>query len=175
MLFNVAGLLKQPVGATRSYRLDDDAIIGGGEDDRFESIAGRVRMLRTDQGILVEAEIGGDTAAPCSRCLAPANLTVSAAIEEEFYPTNPFDGFSTAAYGEPESADEGDRFYIDDRNMLNLSETARQALSSALPMAPLCRPDCKGICPYCAADRNVEPCDCRAPVGQWQKLIELKR
>lgn len=175
MLFNVAGLLNQSVGAIRSYRLDDEAIIGGGEDDRFESIAGRVRMLRTDQGILVEAEIGAETVATCSRCVDSASLTVSATIEEEFYPTNPFRGFSTTAYAEPESADEGDRHYIDDRNMLNLSEAARQALLSALPMAPLCRPDCRGICPYCAADRNVEPCDCREPVGQWQKLLELKR
>lgn len=175
MLFNVAGLLKQPIGATRSYRLDDEALVGGGEDDRFKSIGGRVWMLRTDQGILVEAEIGGEKVATCSRCVALTSLAVSATIEEEFYSTNPFHSFSTAAYAEPESADEGDRFYIDDRNMLNLSEAARQALLSAVPMAPLCRPDCKGICPYCAADRNVEPCDCPEPMGQWQKLLALKR
>ncbi len=45
-----------------------------------------------------------------------------------------------------------------------------------LPMKPLCRPDCKGLCPRCGADRNVEACGCEVETTdpRWSGLAELK-
>jgi uncharacterized protein len=45
-----------------------------------------------------------------------------------------------------------------DGRKLELSEAAREALLLEVPMAPRCREDCRGLCPVCGADRNVEPC-----------------
>ena len=160
MLINVADILKGPVGATRTYTLEDEITIDGGGGDRFESIAGRVKMLRTDRGILVEAYVHGYTVAICSRCVSSNKMTVSATIEEEFYPTNLFRGIQQVAYPDHDPVFGGECFFVDDRNVLDLSEAARQALVSSKPMAPLCRPDCRGICPRCRIDRNFEGCGC---------------
>jgi uncharacterized protein len=36
-----------------------------------------------------------------------------------------------------------------------------ELLQLEIPLKPLCRPDCRGLCPRCGADRNTTPCDCR--------------
>ncbi len=173
MQFNVAGLLKDRIGATRSYEVDEQSLVSG--QDTFQAVRGPVHMLRTDRGILVRAEISGITSESCSRCLAPATIDASSTVEEEFVPVNSFGNLLYPVAGESEGPADQDEFYIDDRNILTLAEAARQALVSALPMAPLCKPDCLGICPECAADRNVNPCSCaEQPRSEWHELVELK-
>jgi uncharacterized protein len=51
-------------------------------------------------------------------------------------------------------------FWIDLSNNLDASEAIRQGLISETPMAPLCQPDCAGICPECGTNRNTNPCEC---------------
>jgi uncharacterized protein len=55
---------------------------------------------------------------------------------------------------------------------LDVTEVARQHLLLAVPFAPVCRPDCAGLCPVCGADRNTNPCHCtaRLPDPRWQVL-----
>ena len=48
-------------------------------------------------------------------------------------------------------------FTIDDHHQIDLREAIRQNLVLALPIQPLCREDCKGLCPECGRDLNVEP------------------
>jgi uncharacterized protein len=64
---------------------------------------------------------------------------------------------------------------IDSHHIMDLAETIRQHLLLALPIHPLCRPDCAGICPICGAARNREPCSCQAePVDpRWAALASL--
>jgi uncharacterized protein len=50
-------------------------------------------------------------------------------------------------------------FNIDANHMMDLTEPVRQALLVALPMKPLCREDCQGICPQCGANRNEVHCE----------------
>jgi uncharacterized protein len=158
MRFNVAGLLRAGVGATRNYAVEPVTVHDEGE--RFEQVHGPVRMMRTDRGVLVEAAFDATGADVCSRCLMPVVTSLKARIEEEYYPVNPFPG-AGINHERPEATGGLDDtvFLIDDRNEIDLTEAVRQALVAARPMAPLCRPDCRGICPECHADRNVRPCD----------------
>ena len=48
---------------------------------------------------------------------------------------------------------------------LDLRPLVRDALLLELPVAPLCRDDCRGLCPRCGADLNSGPCDCRPSAG----------
>ncbi|MBM3956890.1 MAG: DUF177 domain-containing protein [Gemmatimonadetes bacterium] len=158
MLFNVAGLLSDEVGATRKESLKGERIET--PDGVFDDIAGSVNMLRTDRTVLVTARLTAETVQTCSRCLEPARVALETVIEEEYYPVNAdLVAGARGRVGEGEEA-EDEALVIDDRNMLDLTEVVRQALTAALPLAPLCRPDCAGICPVCARDRNLEPCDC---------------
>ncbi len=43
---------------------------------------------------------------------------------------------------------------------LNLAEVAAEQLALAIPAKPLCRPDCKGLCPRCGQNLNAVACDC---------------
>ncbi len=97
----------------------------------------------------------------CSRCLEPARIHLQVLIEEEFSPLNADLGAGPGrSRTEPGGLPDDEALLIDDKNVLDLSEAVRQALIAAVPMAPLCRPDCAGICPVCSRDRNTEPCNC---------------
>ncbi len=58
---------------------------------------------------------------------------------------------------------------------LDLAPLARDAILLDLPLAPLCREDCAGLCPTCGADRNEEACDCPTEVidPRWVALEAL--
>lgn len=162
---NVATLLREEIGATRSFDVDERVLV----DERathYERVIGQVTLLRTREGVLVAAQLEGRDAASCSRCLRPIDVPVRIEIEEEFYPTV---DIRTGA-GLPAPTDP-DAFRIDAHHVLDLEEAVRQYWAAALPMQPLCRPDCRGLCPRCGADLNEGPCSCPPEVDErWSAL-----
>ena len=69
------------------------------------------------------------------------------------------------------SADDADTSYYHD-DMIDLNELLREQFYLALPMKPLCREECLGLCPQCGSDRNTNPCDCQ-PDWQDPRLAAL--
>lgn len=62
-----------------------------------------------------------------------------------------------------------------ENEQVDLTPLFRDQVILAVPFAPLCREDCKGLCPQCGADRNRETCDCKPPVDpRWAALQNLK-
>ena len=53
-----------------------------------------------------------------------------------------------------------DTFLIDDKHELDLEPAIREYGLLALPMKPLCRTDCRGLCPRCGVNQNFEACAC---------------
>jgi len=100
----------------------------------------------------------------CSRCLDPFPVPVALSLDLLFLPTSAVTG-GQAASGDGEDGeavaddDLGVSFYKDDA--LDLGDIIREQFYLALPMKPLCRPDCKGLCPVCGINRNRETCGCR--------------
>ena len=93
----------------------------------------------------------------CSRCLEPFTIPVNAQFDLLFLPVA-----DAGAEAERELGDDdvGVSFYKDDQ--IDLGEVMREQFYLALPMKPLCREDCQGLCPVCGKNRNVEPCTCTA-------------
>jgi uncharacterized protein len=58
---------------------------------------------------------------------------------------------------------------------INLTPEVLRTLFAELPMKPLCREDCRGLCPHCGADLNLGQCACasREPDPRWDKLSAL--
>jgi uncharacterized protein len=156
--FNVAQLLKEPIGATRDY-----AVAAPVEDLVPEEVTaatplrGHVHLLRTDRGILVEGELRGSLVVPCSRCLADVAAPIAIQIEDIFQPTVDVVRGTFIPVDEEDTA-----LLINEQHILDLSEVLRQNLLLAVPMQPLCRPDCAGLCPTCGADLNEGSCECEA-------------
>ena len=162
MLFNVATLLREPVGSTRNYVLDPEEPVH----------RGTVRLLRTPDGVLVEAHADLLLDAACSRCLTPFSYPEHIHFEEIYY--QQVDLKTGARMEEPEDED---AFRIGLDNTIDISEAVRQYSDVAAEMQPLCRPDCPGICPVCGQDLTLGECDCdRAPTdARWAALAALKR
>ena len=135
LLINVAQLLKEPVGSRDSHVLDE--IIEG---QAIIPVTGKVMLIRTGRGILVQAELTVELELVCSRCLKNFLYPVSFTIEEEVLPVTTVD--SGLAFPMPENPD---GFIIDSNNILDIGELIRQYALLNLPMKPLCQPDCAGI------------------------------
>jgi uncharacterized protein len=89
---------------------------------------------------------------PCSRCLRPARAAIGVELEEEALPS------VDLLTGVPLSSDEEpDVLRLDDHHELDLEPLIREAVSLAEPIAPLCRPDCPGLCEVCGADLASDP------------------
>jgi uncharacterized protein len=120
-------------------------------DLRLESFSGGLRARGR-----VEAPWHGI----CRRCSTPvlgvANVTVNERFVDAGYPPD-------------------DEAYAIEDDFVDLAPLVHDAIFLDLPLAPLCREDCQGLCPYCGADLNDERCDCQGPVDpRWAMLDELR-
>jgi uncharacterized protein len=168
MLYNVAQLLKEPIGSTREYQLQETFSRPQRITDR---VHGLVHLMRTHQGVLVTAELDIAVTLTCSRCLDPFTRLSAIAIEEEFFPT--VDINTGRSIPLPEDAEGA--LLIDSRHTLDLSEVLRQYVITDEPMKPLCQEDCHGLCQICGVNQNQGYCDCRSREANspWGKLAAM--
>lgn len=168
--FNVATLLKEPIGSTREYDIEGAVLID--DEPRSEPVAGSARLLRTKHGVLVSSHLEGAAHEVCSRCLADVAVPLDLNIEEEFFST--IDLRTGAPLPAP---DDAEAFRISAEHTLDLEEAVRQAWAVSLPMQPLCRPDCRGLCPRCGQDLNLGACSCppEEEDERWTALRQLVR
>jgi uncharacterized protein len=104
----------------------------------------------------------------CGRCLEPFTLPVDSEFDLRYQP-------HTENTGEGEREVEEDdlttAFYTNDE--IDLGQLMTEQFYLALPMKPLCRPDCKGLCPTCGVNWNRETCNC-ATTWEDPRLAALK-
>ncbi len=168
MEINVSQQLKAPIGTERVYDIDSVVdVLGIGVATRFK---GSVKLIRTNRGILVQGTLHGQVPVECSRCLKVFDYPLSISLEEEYFPV--IDVNSGTALEIP---DEPGSFTIDEHHILDLTEAIRQNALLAIPMKPLCREDCEGLCQTCGKDLNQGQCDCsKAEIDpRWSKLLDL--
>ena len=147
LVWNIAGLLGEGVGAMRDYAFDD-VTIDLGEDLRLaRPISGRVHLARTNRGLLVDADVTAALATECARCLRPITVPISAEFEQEALPS--IDLQSGAPIAADPADEEDDVIRLTDHHELDLEQSIREAIQLAEPIAPLDREDCPGLCVVC--------------------------
>jgi len=102
--------------------------------------------------------------AVCGRCLVECEGDVIADVDHELFSTDPtIDPLA-------------DFSYLVETDEIDLEPLVTDAIVLELPLAPLCRPDCAGLCPICAINRNEARCDCESsPTDQrWAILDRLR-
>ncbi len=181
LIFNVAQLMKEAVGATRSamvvadlYGLvpdlgqDADALRASESADQPE-LRGPVRLMRTGEGVLVQGHLSAELTMPCVRCLEPVPVPIDVDLEEIYSPTM---DILTGRAAAPEEEDRA--LWIDEHHILDLREVLRQDVLVVIPMHPICREDCLGLCPTCGRNLNEGTCDCAPePDPRWAGLTAL--
>ena len=170
MQINVAQLLRASIGSVKDYEVKKVADITG--DGVNSLVQGKLRLMRTNRSILVKGALGTDVELTCSRCLGQFDCPLKMNLEEEYYPTTDVDtGAPVSVPGEPGC------FTIDEHHVLDLTEAVRQYALLAIPMKPLCKEDCAGLCPFCGQNLNRGPCGCptKAADPRWSELSKLKK
>lgn len=114
---------------------------------------GEVRIDRSAQGGRLHGRIEAQTHLVCSRCLAPFPGRLTVELEEEFT-TGPGPRVHGGELGPQDFVQ-----WVGPGHELDVTEIVRQHLQIALPMAPLHRPDCRGLCPVCGANWNERSCE----------------
>jgi uncharacterized protein len=155
--FNVSQLLKSDIGQSRAYEFEADEPLDLGEESASD-ITGRVRFMLTNFGIVANVDAHGVLHLNCSRCLEPFATPVYVAFTEEYQPT------IDITTGLPSKTPHSDSaFEISQNHTIDLSEALRQHFVLAEEMIPLCREDCKGLCPTCGTNLNTDTCACPPP------------
>ena len=163
MRLNVAQLLKEPIGSSRTYDIDEQP--SDGSEEGIRSVRGQAALLRTDKGVLLTATLDTEVLLTCARCLNPFKHRMTLSIKEEFFAT--VDINSGAPLPPP---DEPGTFTIDARHTIDLNEAVRQYSLVGLPLKPLCREDCAGLCPSCGKNLNDGPCGCEKDSAGYAKI-----
>jgi uncharacterized protein len=170
MDFNIAQLLKQPTGEAREYPLHEDLTGLDPALDPTEPLTGKVKLIRTKNGVLVTFSGMTTLQVACSRCLDPVSVPVDLSFEEEFFQT--VDVVTGSSLPTPH---DDPAVLINAHHEVHLAEVIREYLLTALPMHPLCREDCKGLCPQCGHNLNEGPCGhvAQATDDRWAALKPL--
>ena len=167
MYLNVSQLMREPGGSRRSHQVDEE--LGPLPDTDVTHVRGTVNLLRTDKSIWVSALLDSDTECVCSRCLDSYRQQIRMEIEEEYFPSPGGEGWDQSVT--PEHP--GECFFIDSGNTLDLTEAVRQYATISVPMKPVCREDCAGICAKCGVNLNHVTCSCAKtlPDPRWGPLL----
>jgi uncharacterized protein len=154
LVLNVAGLLGEAPGAHRDIAMEVGEVELGDDLVGAAPVAVLARITRTNRGIIVTGSVRTGLADTCGRCLAALQIPIDAPIEEEVLPLVDLQsGLRLDTAAEPEVS------RLNDHHELDLEPLAREAIQLAAPIAPVCRPDCRGLCPECGVDLNLGPHD----------------
>ena len=123
-------------------------------DPTWRLDAVRLRVERDSLDVFVTGEISATVPLVCGRCLEPSPVEVKAAVDVRLAP-RPATGDSVELAADDLDVD----FYAKDE--LNVATLIETETTLALPMKPLCREGCRGLCPVCGGNRNVVLCACQ--------------
>ena len=146
-------------------RYDAGAFALKDEEFRLVGPVGIAADLRKDgRKVRLVGRVTATLECDCSRCLEAFQIPVDAPFDVMFLPAESnVAGGQTSKEGDEEEVREDDlgvSFYKDET--LDFGELMREQFYLALPMKPLCREDCQGLCPVCGVNRNREACACRS-------------
>jgi uncharacterized protein len=170
MLISVARLPEEGLRFEHQYQ-PGELDVTGHEFSLQQPPLIRGRVDRTGMDLRLRGQLTAAVEAPCDRCLREVSLPVEHPFELFYAPPDALAGRS----GETELQPRDLAFAIYENEEINLDDLTREQLELALPTRVLCREDCRGLCPQCGADLNLEQCQCQQPLDpRWQALADLR-
>jgi DUF177 domain-containing protein len=144
LTFPLAGLLAEPPGSERRYEVHGVTIPLPDQLRLAGPIEGRLRIERTNRGVIVDGDLDTAIEGSCSRCLRDIEVPISVHLAEEALPS------VELANGQPlDVSAEPDVARLNTHHELELGPIVADAISLAEPIAPLCEAACPGLCPTC--------------------------
>jgi uncharacterized protein len=146
---NVGFIVHQSVGYSREFPFDVDKIRLPPDLD-LRNLTGTARITRTPQGLVTQVKMQAAIAAECVRCLTPCPQPLAIDFTELY-------AFSKRFMTDSE-------LILPEDGHIDLEPLVREYMLLDVPISPLCRPDCKGLCPTCGANLNDVTCTHEADI-----------
>jgi uncharacterized protein len=119
----------------------------------------RLRVIPSTVMFQVDGHIRGTASLSCSRCLASVDTPLSSAFRLSFARTIPGDDTDDSSENRELQAEELG-VVLFDGDEIDFRDVIQEQVIMAIPMQPLCRPDCRGLCGRCGKNLNEGDCDC---------------
>ena len=156
---NVGFIIHEEVGYAAQFPFEFDNVTLGG-DLLLTDFSGVAEVGRTPQGLLVTGEFTARTSAECARCLRIFDQPLRWQMTELY------------AFNERSVSESG--LMVPEDAKIDLEPVIRDYALLEVPISPICKPDCKGLCPVCGQDLNVRDCGHRAQ-GDESPFSSLKK
>jgi uncharacterized protein len=140
---NVGFLISAAIGTNRDFTFDYERM-SLGDDLILSDFGGTARFSRTPQGLLLQAGFHGCVVLECVRCLTEYKQLLA----WEFTDLYAFDRRSVSE----------SNLLVPETGQIDLAPLLREYAFLEFPIRPICKPDCKGLCPICGANLNEADC-----------------
>lgn len=137
---NVGFIVHESIGYSREFQFEIPHIRLS-EDLEVSNLEGTVRISRTPQGLPIQVNMQASVKALCVRCLTDTQQVLHIDFTEMYAFTK-------------NQATESDLILPEDQ-YIDLVPLLREYFLLEVPISPLCKEDCKGLCPVCGANLNV--------------------
>jgi uncharacterized protein len=178
MLIEIHELELHPLDFEEEYR---PGVIDLGAD--FHQLtplhaAGRAQLVEEHHGkhqlikdIRLTGEVSTTLDTACARCLEPVVQKVDRKFDLLYRPLGVDAGRAEISV----TSAEAEISYYQGESLL-LEDVVREQVLLALPLRVICREDCKGLCPHCGKNLNVEQCHCAEPMEdpRWSALKDIR-
>jgi uncharacterized protein len=158
---NVGFIIHEEVGSSHEFPFEFDKIKAG-DDLELRDFSGAVQIGRTPQGLLMTGHFAGETTLECARCVKAFSQSIAWDMTELY------------AFNEKSVSDSG--LIVPEDAQIDLQPLIREYALLEVPINPICKPDCKGLCPVCGQDLNIQDCGHRpqedeSPFSILKKLL----
>ena len=161
--------IKEPEERVRRDYPGDSFSQGGDDQYRVtDTVTLNLDVRKDGAKVQVVGRLDATLEIGCSRCLEPFPLVVGVDVDLLYLPASDNSGEAEVRI---EESDLHTAFYRAEH--IDLGQLMHEQFQLALPMKPLCRDDCRGLCAVCGGNRNVTACQC---VARWEdpRLVVLK-
>jgi len=143
--FNFGFLLDSPIGTFREVELDYPSVQVA-EDMILVPLSGKFIATRISEGIYLSGKLYSNLSQQCVRCLEELEVPLTLEIDELFY---------YPPHVAPENS-----YVVGENGFIDLAPLTRELAWLDVPIQPICKKDCQGLCIECGQNLNHADCNC---------------
>ncbi len=140
---NVGFLINATIGTSRDFTFEYETMRLG-DDLTVQDFTGTARFSRTPQGFFLQGEFAAKTDLECVRCLDPFSQLLKWTVTDLY------------AFDKSNITESG--LLVPEDGQIDLEPLLREYALLEVPISPVCKPDCKGLCPVCGENLNKTDC-----------------
>ena len=157
---NIGFIAHEEIGRSHDFPFEFDKIVLG-DDLELRNLDGTVTIGRTPQGLVLQADFSAETTVMCVRCLQD--------FDQEL------DWSFTELYAFDKRSETDSELILPEDGHIDLAEMIREYALLEVPISPICKPDCQGLCAECGQNLNEKDCGHKPiePDSPFAKLKDL--